>query len=115
MYLYRAARLEIAMSEQSLVVYFQYPDTGDLEPLLALEDDVADVIEQAGVGEYDGHELGLLESDDAFLFMYGPSADALFEAVRPVLEASALLRGGEATLRYGGPDDDGAAERRITL
>ena len=27
------------MSEQSLVVYFQFPSTGDLEPLLALEDD----------------------------------------------------------------------------
>ena len=103
------------MSEQSLVVYFQYPSTADLEPLLALEDDVADVIEQADVGEYDGHELGLLEADDAFLFMYGPSADTLYATVRPVLEGNALVRGGEATLRYGGPDDDGAEECRIKL
>ncbi len=103
------------MTEQSLVVFFHYPNSGDLEPLLALEDDVADAIEASGVGEYDGHELGLLEDDDAFLFMYGPSADTLYETVRPVLEANALLRGGEATLRYGGPDEEGAQERRISL
>ncbi|KAB2849140.1 MAG: hypothetical protein F9K44_08865 [Hyphomicrobiaceae bacterium] len=102
------------MSEQSLVVYFHY-DSLDLEPILALEDDVSDAIEQSGAGEYDGHELGLFEASDAFLFMYGPSADKLYESVRPVLEGSALLKGGEATLRYGGPDDDSAPERRIKL
>lgn len=103
------------MSEQSLVVYFQFPSTGDLEPLLALEDDLAEAIEQSGAGEYDGHEVGLLEADDAYLFMYGPSADKLYDAVRPLLEGSALLRGGEATLRYGGPDEETAEERRIKL
>lgn len=102
------------MSEQSLVVYFQYA-SADIEPILALEDDVADAIEQSGAGEYDGHELGLLEESDAFLFMYGPSAERLYEAVRPVLETNALLRGGEATLRYGGPDDESAQERRVKL
>jgi hypothetical protein len=102
------------MTEQSLVVYFRY-DSPDLEPIMALEDDVADAIEQSGAGEYDGHELGLLEASDAFLFMYGPSADKLYECVRQVLEASELLKGGEATLRYGGPDDETAPERRIKL
>ena len=102
------------MTEQSLVIFFQYA-SDELGPIFALEDDVAAAIEDAGAGEYDGHELALLDEHDAFLFMYGPNADALYQAVRPVIEASPLLRGGEATLRYGAADDERAAERRISL
>ncbi len=99
---------------QSVVVYFRC--TGDdLAPVYALERTLTEVIADAGVGVYDGHEIALLDGDDAYLFMYGPDADKLFEAVQSTLQGDPLLKGAKATLRYGTPDDETVAERHIVI
>jgi hypothetical protein len=46
--------------------------------------------------------------------MYGPDADRLFEAVRPVLESAGFMRGARVRLRYG-PPEDGVREREVVL
>ncbi len=74
-----------------------------------LEDALIEAIDRAGVGEFDGNELG---PEDATLFMYGPDADQLFAVIEPVLWRAALPAGSHATVRYGEP---GAEERRIDL
>ena len=107
------------MSDQThvvhtVVVYFRLAGN-DLTPLYAVEEVLTTAISAAGAGEYDGHEVALLDTDDAYLFMLGPDAEKLFEAARPVLEASPLLRGAQVTLRFGDLDDEDAPERAFVL
>jgi hypothetical protein len=102
------------MSEHSVIIRFTYASE-DQEPLFALGDALSIAIDGAGAGEYDGHEMALIDPTDAFLFMYGPDADRIFEAVRRVVEGSPLLRGAVATLRYGSPDEIDADEQRIVI
>ncbi|MCF7221949.1 hypothetical protein [Marilutibacter chinensis] len=88
-----------AVGEHAVIVSFEYGST-DLEPLLALGERLREVVEKAGTGEYDGHEIAEDGSDGAF-FLYGPDADRLFESVRQTLLASGLLRRPSVRLRYG--------------
>jgi hypothetical protein len=81
------------------------PDSG----LDLIEDSIIEAIETAGVGEFDGNEIG---ADGAMLFMYGPDADALWDAVDSAVSRSALGPGSRAVKRYGPP---GAREVRVDL
>ena len=99
---------------QSVIVYFRCVDD-DLQPLHALERDLSQAIIDAGAGVYDGHEVALLEGDDAYLFMYGPDAERLFDVVRPVLQMARMMAGAKVTLRYGSPDDEDIGERYVAL
>jgi hypothetical protein len=74
-----------------------------------IEDPLIDAIETAGVGEFDGNEIG---PDEALVFMYGPDADALWRVVEPVLRDANLGPGSYAVQRYGPP---GAHEAQIDL
>ena len=105
--------IEHSDANQSVVVYFRFAG-GDLAPLYALEDPLATALEAAGAGTYDGHEIDLIDGDDAYLFMVGPDAERLFAAARPVLEGSPLLRGAAATLRFGS-GEDAAGNRQVML
>ena len=66
-----------------------------LRPVYALEQELTKVIAEAGVGVYDGHEIALLDGDDAYLFMYGPDADKLFAAVQPTLQGDEFAERGQ--------------------
>jgi len=46
--------------------------------------------------------------------MYGPDADRLFAAVRPVLESAGFMQGARVRLRYG-KAQSGAREEVIVL
>ena len=74
-----------------------------------LEDPLIEAIEAAGVGEFDGNDIG---AEGAVLYMYGPDADRLWEAVEQIVRAAGLGSGSYAVKRYGEP---GAAEVRIDL
>lgn len=89
--------------EQAVIVKFDYGTT-DLSHLFALEDELEEVLLAADVGEYDGHEIAV-DGSDGLLFLYGPSADALFEHIKNTLIASAQISNVQATLRYGPPED----------
>jgi hypothetical protein len=102
----------IPTPEHAVLVRFAYGST-DLSRLFALEEKLESAIAVAGAGEYDGNEVAT-DGSDARLYMYGPDADALFAAVRPVLEASAFMKGAQVTLRYG-PPGAGVRESRTTL
>jgi hypothetical protein len=63
-------------------------------------DKLASIIEQNGVGEFDGDEFG---GGEGRLFIYGPSADELFDVIAPMLRSWEPLNGGHVIKRYGRP------------
>ena len=95
-------------SDQAVLVQIALPTDGEIG-LDEIEDPLIEAIDRAGVGEFDGNEIG---PDGATLYMYGPDADRLFSAVEPVLRSASLPAGSHAVVRYGGP---GAEARRVEL
>jgi hypothetical protein len=77
-----------------------------------LEDRLIEAIDKAGVGEFDGNLIGPGEFE---LYAYGPDADALFEAIEPVLRSVAVEEGSYALKRYGAADDPDARQVRVEL
>ena len=82
-----------------------------LDALLALQEDLAQAIEPHGIGEVDGNEIAMDDSEGS-LYAYGPDAKAMLQAALPVICRSPLAEGGQVYLRYG---DDGAAEETFRL
>jgi Domain of unknown function (DUF5076) len=58
------------------------------------------LLEQTGVGDYDGDEFG---PEEVTLFMYGPDAEALFRVIEPALLAYPLCQNARVIIRPGGP------------
>ena len=56
-----------------------------------------------------------MDGSEATLYAYGTDADALWEVMRPVVEASSPNPGSYVTKRYGAPDDPTVREVRIDL
>jgi hypothetical protein len=73
-----------------------------------LGDRLADIVQRAEVGEFDGDEFG---GGEAVLYLYGPDEERLWAAVEPEVRACAL-RPAFALLRPGGPN---AAAHRLEL
>lgn len=92
------------MVEHAVIVRFNYGQTS-LDPLVELEDELTEAIENADVGEYDGNEIAV-DLTDGTIYMYGPNADALFKTVRPILKSTSFMKGATVTLRFGPPEDD---------
>ncbi|MEV4539087.1 hypothetical protein AB0J82_35470 [Asanoa sp. NPDC049518] len=82
-----------------------------VEAIHGLEDRLEKAITEAGVGEYDGNEIG---GGEAVLFAYGPDATKLFAAMERELRAFPP-RPAYAILRFGAPDDPAAVEKRMDL
>lgn len=98
--------------KHAVIVRFDYGLDG-LDPLHSLEAELRQVVAEKGVGEYDGHEIAMDDSD-GILFMYGPNAEALFKAVLPTLEATEFMKGATATLRFG-PPEEGVIEITVEI
>jgi hypothetical protein len=101
-----------AAEEQAVIIKAELPgsDTAALfDQLGALEDELAEAVEKAKVGEYDGNELG---QGEFILYLYGRDAEKLFDAIRPTLERSPLTRSASVTLRAGAA---GAKQRMVKL
>jgi hypothetical protein len=92
------------MNKHAVIANFDYA-AGSLDALYELEEQLDAAINAAGVGEFDGNEIAV-DLSDGSLYMYGPDAEALFAAVRPVLAAAECLRNTRVTLRFGPPEDD---------
>lgn len=65
-----------------------------------IESSLRHAVNKARVGDFDGSEVG-----DGYtaLYMYGPSADCLFEVIQPILAQFDWPAGSHAFKRYGGP------------
>jgi hypothetical protein len=69
------------------------------EELEHLGDELEAAVLDAGVGEYDGDELG---GGECVLFFTGPDADRLYSVLQPLLHRHPLGRHATVTLQYGG-------------
>ena len=109
------------MAQQSVIVQFYgfgekfwTEERRQLDPLYALEDELIAVLDGTSLGELDGHEIAM-DGSDGTVFLYGPDADALFAAIEPVLKASPVTQGGNATLRYGPHDMPNVLEKYVAI
>lgn len=82
------------------------------ESINELQDEIADAIEEAEAGEFDGDEWG---KGECVLFMYGPDADKLFDTIKAILRKSPHSEGGFAIKRYGEASDPEAKEVKVKL
>jgi len=99
-------------NEQALLVYISFSDdehgeSEEREDLFKLEDELIEAIDNAQAGEFDGNEIG---GGYFTLFMYGPSAEALWEVAAPVLKRFPMPAGSYAVKQFGPP---GSAEERV--
>ena len=109
-----ASGSEIGGSPHAVIVSLKlsddgWGDPGDFRDLDLLEDRLMQAIEESGAGEFDGNARGLGFLD---FYAYGPSADALFGVIEPVIRSFPARPGSYAVKRYGEP---GAPEVRIEL
>jgi hypothetical protein len=89
-----------------------FGDARERDAIHALTDRLDAAIRAAGAGEFDGDEFG---DGVCTLYMYGPDADRLFDAIAPELRGSPLTRGGSATRRYGAASNPSARVERVAL
>src|SRR5262249_36817510 len=98
----------LSVEEHAVIAHFDY--TADtLDPLYDLGERLDAAIVSSGVGEFDGNEMAV-NLRDGSLYMYGPDAEKLFAAVRPLLADAKCLTNVRVTLRFG-PPADGVLER----
>ena len=91
------------LNEQAVIIEFNYGIEED-EPFYELSDKIRVVVEQSGLGEYDGHEIAMNNSDGAF-YLYGADAKKLYEAVKETIEKTSFMAGANIRLRFGPPGD----------
>ena len=101
------------MTEQSIIIHFEY-GSRDLGPLHALEEKLTTAIEEAGVGELDGDEVSI-DGQDAYIYIYGPNAKAIFDVIEPILVDEEITQGAEVQLRLGPIDDEDADEDLVVI
>lgn len=98
-------------SQAVIVEFLYYKD--ELDELHELDHKLDKIIKERGVGYYDGHEINL-DMSDGTLYMYGPKAEELFKAVKPVLEETDFTKTAIARLRFGKPGS-GAMEIEVEI
>ena len=84
------------------------------DTVFELEDRLIAAIEEVGAGEFDGNEIAL-DGREVVLYAYGPDADALFDAMEPVLAELPPPPGSYALKRYGPANDPQSREDRVGL
>lgn len=108
------AAQETAAEEQAVIVHFyNYGSMDDLSRLFDLQHQLEAAIEKANAGFLDGHEIAVSGSD-GYYYMYGPDAEALLDAVLPLLKGTDFTRDADITVRYG-PPEDGVRERQLNV
>jgi signal peptidase I len=81
--------------EQGVQVHVTGPNA-----LFELSGKLEHSVSTSGLGKYDG-DGAALDGSGADFFAYGPDADALWNVMKPIVEADHPPRGSYATLQYG--------------
>ena len=77
--------------EQAVIVHLRFRHRGfgtqeERDAMYNLEGQLEQTIAEASVGEFDGHEFG---EGECVFYIYGEDADQLFQAIEPILKATA--------------------------
>lgn len=85
-------------------------DEGAYEEVADFEEKIASLLpENSGI---DGHEFG---ENEATIYIYGPDADAIYDAIKSEISSFFSGCGARATLQYGQPDDPDTKEKSINI
>jgi hypothetical protein len=98
--------------EQAVIIEFNYGLKED-EPFYELSDKLRTLVDESGLGEYDGHEIAMDNSDGSF-YMYGPDAKKLYGVIKETIEKTPFMMGANVILRFG-PPQAGVEEVNFTL
>jgi hypothetical protein len=96
--------------EQAVVIHFNYGST-DFQPVFDLQERLDKALAAAGAGEVDGNELAT-SGKDGYLYLYGPSADRVFEVALPILRTAPFMDHATVKKVYG---KLGTNSRRVEL
>ena len=88
-------------TREAVIIEFNYGLEED-EPFYELSDKLRALVDESGLGEYDGHEMAMDNSDGSF-YLYGPDAKKLYDVVKKTIEKAAFMEGANVTLRFGPP------------
>lgn len=89
--------------QEGVIIVFNYGLEED-EPFYELSDKLRVLVDESGLGYYDGHEMNIDNSDGSF-YLYGPDAKKLYEVVKKTIEQTPFMAGAEVMLRLGPPKD----------
>ena len=98
--------------EHAVIIRFNYGIEG-LEELYLLEHKLEKALQEYNVGEYDGHEIAI-DNSDGFLYMYGPNAENLYKSIKQILIETTFMKGAIAKLRFG-PPEEGVKEIEVEI
>ena len=104
-------------SEQAVFVYVPLSDdsfgsTDELVAIQRLHIAIDDAVGPLG-GEAVGHDLG---AGEAVIYVHGPDADALTDAIRVVVTDIYAAKVDAYAIKHYGPEDDSTARReRVAL
>ena len=88
---------------QGVIIEFNYGLEED-DSFYELVDELRVLVDESGLGYYDGHEMNINNSDGS-LYLYGPDAKKLYEVVKRTIEKTPFMAGASVTLRLGPPED----------
>jgi hypothetical protein len=86
--------------DQSVIIWFFHYEYEELDELFDLENRLGQVLVDNGLGRCDGNEIAC-EGTDGSLWFYGPSAEKIFTAIKPILQEIDWMRSAVATLSFG--------------
>jgi len=90
--------------QHAVIIEFNYGLEED-ETFYDLSDKLRLLIDESGLGEYDGHEMNMDNSDGTF-YMYGPDAKKLYGVIKKTIEQTPFMAGANVMLRFGPPEAD---------
>jgi len=85
--------------EEAVIIEFNY-GLEEIEPFYDLSDKLRALVDESNLGEYDGHEIAMDNSDGSF-YMYGPDAKKLYELIKKTIEQTSFMKGANIRLRFG--------------
>jgi hypothetical protein len=97
---------------ENVVLYFKH-GIQDIIPYSNAVGRFRKILSESQAGEYVEDDMAI-DGGDAEALFRGPSADAIFENIAPVLKELPFMRGAKVTLVYGALGS-GAAETTIDL
>jgi hypothetical protein len=97
--------------EQSVIIYFKH-QLHDDEPFYELSSRLLAVVDENELGIYDGHEIAMDNSEGSY-YIYGPKAEDIYKAIKPILESAYFMKGATAVLTFGSTDDSPQLELEI--
>lgn len=103
------------MADQAVIAHLKLSDAGfgtpaERQDLMAFEPRLEAAATAAAAGMFDGDEFG---GGECVWYLYGPDADALWQAVEPIVREAAKQPGAYVIKRRGPPGQ--TQEERVDL